>query len=774
MRKKYMLSLLCATLIISGCTTNSVPPDVTPEQIMTTAPNETEKAEATSETTTSETTATTETTEPVLSFYNLEYDDLYPNVAVMDNFQRYMMDFSFNEDEYIVVSENSLEFPNRSNEITVRYSSNLLSTNNWTDISATVKSQEFKSCADIDSAYEIIWNNPVVNYSHIERKKALIESADLSYTITKDFHVNGFIKKDGENYKIIIDPAYMYNLPMFSERNDWLTFDINGREVIADALSAECTVNSAPDFEIGENYVYASLYFSRFDCNYNNVYGYSNKGYLNEVKYITDDTDSVIDDVFDIDGNVIMDKDAEMTDLYDAIMNNYDEVLGEDVYGLELVDLDFDDKPEVLVSRLNKSLYEDNRNINRWGVDVDIYRTDGKNLKYIDTIYNMHIVVYETGNRLGLMEYNGEKMWFGTSYKNRDNGELNESDYLYRLNGDKLEYIEIFTSNESAFGITEDSEIEYRYLGEVMVPEITYDYEPYYDPNYEYPEGVEAPEPDWPYYHWGKYNASFGMWEIAGWVRQDFTDAIEVSYNLYSDWMLINNDSIFNDNFARAEISERSVSYKIANMIDEYFLGTYDNTTGEYSYDFLGAYAKPVIYLYPEEETEVSVAVEFTEGGEFTCTYPEYGDGWQITAMPDGTLYDKDGNEYYCLYWEGDGKASFDMSKGFCVKGSDTAEFLREKLLYIGLTPREANEFIIYWLPLMEDNKYNIINFHTDDYAKSVPMTISPASDTQIRVFMTFCGCDEYIEISQQTLPHYERNGFTVVEWGGGECTAVY
>ena len=142
--------------------------------------------------------------------------------------------------------------------------------------------------------------------------------------------------------------------------------------------------------------------------------------------------------------------------------------------------------------------------------------------------------------------------------------------------------------------------------------------------------------------------------------------------------------------------------------------------------------------------------------------------------MPDGTLYDKDGNEYYCLYWEGDGNASFDMSKGFCVKGENTAEFLREKLLHIGLIPREANEFIIYWLPLMEDNKYNIITFHIEDYAESVPMTISPAPDTQIRVFMTFCKSDKYIEISQQTLPHYERNGFTVVEWGGGECPAVY
>ncbi len=771
MKKRLTLTLLCAVLLISGCTPNSVPPDVTPEQILSTTPVQTEKTETKTEVS----ITTAESTKPVLSFYDLEFDDIYPNVTVQDNFQRYMMNFSFGKDEYIIASENSLEFPNRTDEITVRYSTNLLSTNNWTDVAGTIKSNDYINCAEFKGAHDITWNNPVVNYSNIERKHATIESAELSYTITEDFHINAFVRNKDGKYEIVIDPAYMYNLPMFSARNEWITFDINGRKVIADSLSAECTVNTAPDFEIGEDYIYAEVYFSRFDCSYNNVNGYSNKGYINEIVYVTDDTDAVIDNVFDISENVIINKDPEMENLYHAIMNNFDKVLGEDVYGLELVDLDFDEKPEVLVSRLNKSIFPDAAdNVYKWGVDVDIYRVGNKDLKYIDTIYNNHIVVYETGNRLGLMEYNGEKMWFGTSYKNRDNGELNESDYLYRLNGDTLEYIEIFTSTTSDFGITEDTNIEYRYLGEVMVPEITYDYEPYYDPNYDYPEGVEAPEPNWPYYHWDKYNASFGMWEIAGWVREEFASAIEVSYNLYSDWLIVNYDSVFNSDIIRADISKRSISYKIANMIDEYFLGTYDNTTSEYMYEFLGAYAKPVIYLYPEEETEVSVAVEFAEGGEFTCTYPEYGEGWNVTAMPDGTLYDKDGNEYYCLYWEGDGNAVLDMSKGFCVKGTDTADFLREKLLYMGLTPREANEFIIYWLPLMEDNEYNIITFHTEDYAKSVPMTVSPAPNTTIRVFMTFCESNEYVALSQQTLPRYERNGFTVVEWGGGECKAVY
>ena len=55
-----------------------------------------------------------------------------------------------------------------------------------------------------------------------------------------------------------------------------------------------------------------------------------------------------------------------------------------------------------------------------------------------------------------------------------------------------------------------------------------------------------------------------------------------------------------------------------------------------------GADAKPVIYLYPEAETDVTVTLDYD--GELTCTYPAYADGWTVSARPDGTLTDKDGN----------------------------------------------------------------------------------------------------------------------------------
>lgn len=178
--------------------------------------------------------------------------------------------------------------------------------------------------------------------------------------------------------------------------------------------------------------------------------------------------------------------------------------------------------------------------------------------------------------------------------------------------------------------------------------------------------------------------------------------------------------------------------------------------------------AKPVIYLYPEEETQVSVTLDFA--GELTTTYPTYGEGWQVTAKPDGTLIDAvDGKEYSYLFWEGTSQADYDLSEGFVVAGDKTKDFLQETLAKLGLTPKEYNEFIVYWLPRMEQNAYNLITFQGEAYNAQAKLTVSPEPDSVLRVFMVFQPLDAPIEIPEPELPAFERSGFTLVEWGGLE-----
>ena len=88
---------------------------------------------------------------------------------------------------------------------------------------------------------------------------------------------------------------------------------------------------------------------------------------------------------------------------------------------------------------------------------------------------------------------------------------------------------------------------------------------------------------------------------------------------------------------------------------------------------------KPVLYLYPPEETTVTVSLSLD--GELTCAYPAMEEGgWTVTARPDGALVDEAGREYPYLFWEGTLAAEWDFSSGFVVEGSRTADFLEEKL----------------------------------------------------------------------------------------------
>lgn len=179
---------------------------------------------------------------------------------------------------------------------------------------------------------------------------------------------------------------------------------------------------------------------------------------------------------------------------------------------------------------------------------------------------------------------------------------------------------------------------------------------------------------------------------------------------------------------------------------------------------------KPVIYLYPEEKTEVTV--KLANKDKLTTVYPEYNDIWKMIAYPDGTLVDeKTGREYYSLYYESENTKEYDgLKDGFVVKNEDIVKFLEEKLSILGLNDKEAEEFIIYWLPKLQQNEYVYFRFQTmEEIEENMPLLISPKPDTMIRVMMEWKGLDEYIKVQEQQLTQVDREGFAVVEWGGTE-----
>ncbi len=198
----------------------------------------------------------------------------------------------------------------------------------------------------------------------------------------------------------------------------------------------------------------------------------------------------------------------------------------------------------------------------------------------------------------------------------------------------------------------------------------------------------------------------------------------------------------------------------------EYYYIPTTGETGIIETEGVGGYAKPVLYLYPTDETNVTVT--FEKPYLLTTTYPKYNYNWNVFAKENGDLYDKDGKYYYALYWEEKGSTSVDFSEGFYVTKDNAITFLEEKLNIIGLTERESNEFIMYWLPILEKNEKSLVYFELtaerDAYNKLI---INPVPDSLLRMAIHIKKVDKEVKIREEKLPTFVRHGFTAVEWGG-------
>lgn len=181
---------------------------------------------------------------------------------------------------------------------------------------------------------------------------------------------------------------------------------------------------------------------------------------------------------------------------------------------------------------------------------------------------------------------------------------------------------------------------------------------------------------------------------------------------------------------------------------------------------------KPAIYLYPEKETRVEIKHTFK--GKVLTTYPDYGEGWEVIAKTDGKLLNlKDNRNYDYLFWDGYCQfpaSTFDYKEGFYVSKKDYTSFLLNKLTHIGLNETETNDFIVYWLPILNEFDRVFIHFRVnDDIRNTSQLNITPKPDTMIRVFMEFKKDDgKSKNLPEQKLPSCKREKFTLLEWGGG------
>lgn len=175
---------------------------------------------------------------------------------------------------------------------------------------------------------------------------------------------------------------------------------------------------------------------------------------------------------------------------------------------------------------------------------------------------------------------------------------------------------------------------------------------------------------------------------------------------------------------------------------------------------------KPVLYIYPTKDINVNVTLKNKDN--LLTTYPKYNNGWNIFVKTNGDMYDENGKYYYALYWEEKRNDNFKFDEGFYVTKDNSINFLEEKLSYIGLNDKEKNEFIMYWLPILESNEKSLVKFElTDELQNRSEILINPKPDNFIRVHINIKKVDKETNIKEQKLIKYDRNGYTAVEWGG-------
>lgn len=175
---------------------------------------------------------------------------------------------------------------------------------------------------------------------------------------------------------------------------------------------------------------------------------------------------------------------------------------------------------------------------------------------------------------------------------------------------------------------------------------------------------------------------------------------------------------------------------------------------------------KPILYLYPTITTNITV--DFAKEENLTTTYPKFYKEWNITVHPNGDIYDENNKYYYALYWEEQEYTKQDFKEGFYVSDENAISFLEEKLNILGLNHKEQNEFIMYWLPILEKNEHSLVYFElTDDLQKDNELIINPKPDTLIRIRMHVKKIDYKKTIKEQQLSKQKRIGYTAVEWGG-------
>jgi hypothetical protein len=184
--------------------------------------------------------------------------------------------------------------------------------------------------------------------------------------------------------------------------------------------------------------------------------------------------------------------------------------------------------------------------------------------------------------------------------------------------------------------------------------------------------------------------------------------------------------------------------------------------------EYLSAWCKPAINLYPTQKTDVHV--EVAPQGKMLVTIPKYpSGGWDVTAYPDGKIVSGSKTFPY-LYWEASIPDALiqQPTEGYVVATKDLGNLFKTMLPQMGLNAKEQKEFSDYWLKALPQSPYYFVGPVTENQIDTLaPLTVNPKPDSVLRVSLYFKALQTNESVTPPTLTGFNRSGFTVTEWGG-------
>lgn len=245
-------------------------------------------------------------------------------------------------------------------------------------------------------------------------------------------------------------------------------------------------------------------------------------------------------------------------------------------------------------------------------------------------------------------------------------------------------------------------------------------------------------------------------------------DEEKILLDLYNDK---NTVAYFGDNWSD-KLDENKYSYE--EYIDMYPYLYWKDPFGEWvqfvneKFIVAAEMCKPVVYFYSPEEKDIAFDVDPVGG--FTHTDPRHDNGWLIHISDHGGFTDNRTGKYYeSLLWEGIALDYSVPEKGWVISRDELDGFFEEKLTAFGLNEKEKNDFMEYWLERLDEYPFYRLSF-MDRYQfdQLAPLSFSENPDNIIRVMLIANGENDRYDMEEQKLDvNVNRDGFTVVEWGG-------